>query len=225
MKRLLPCAFIGLYLSYLSFGIVAHTFQTWLGWHPAMYYVVWDMFCGWSAWASRTHLVAEGESGTFYRLDSPPWGEFHPYGRLSRANYDPWNRFSGVFAQSVLRHTRHEPIRRVLVIEESWSKKYNLGEQAWSRRFDEAQQRYAYFNVRHVYDDEGTLLSTRPSWCDQQATLAMTDNPRLRLEAQQNRPFLALHSAVASPRPQLPSPTPVECPPVDGPAAPRGDGW
>jgi hypothetical protein len=223
MKRLLPSVFIGLYLCYLSFGIVAHTFQTWLGWHPAMYYVVWDMFCGWSAWATRTHLVAEGESGTFYRLDSPPWGEFHPYGNLSRANYDPWNRFSGNFAGSVLRHTRHEPIRRVLVIEESWSKKYNQREHHWSRRFDEPLERYSYFNVRQIYDGEGMLLSAKPSWMDQLNTQVMTDNPRLRHEAQQNRPFFALGLPDRSPHSTMPSPTAFESRPFNVPSAPLGN--
>jgi hypothetical protein len=101
-----------------------------------MYYFVWDMFCGWSAYDSRMHIVAEGESQTFYRLTPAPWGEFQPFGSLGREHYDSFNGHGVNIGMNVLKHTQHEPMVRLFVIEESWAKKYNLPDAVWKTRYD-----------------------------------------------------------------------------------------
>ena len=54
------------YLSSLGYGIVCHTLNFNTASHPAMYFVVWDMFCGWSAYANRVHIIGEGEDNKYY---------------------------------------------------------------------------------------------------------------------------------------------------------------
>ena len=66
MKRLATVLFILAYIGSLGWGIVAHAVKYKASSHPAMYFVVWDMFCGWSAYANRTQIIAEGESGRYY---------------------------------------------------------------------------------------------------------------------------------------------------------------
>ena len=113
LKRWLAGAFIVAYLSALGLGVVSHALAFQQNAHPMMYFVVWDMFCGWSAYASRTHVIAEGESGKFYRLTPTPWGEYHPYSDLGRQHYDPFSSHCQRIGTNVLRHTRHEPISRM----------------------------------------------------------------------------------------------------------------
>ena len=50
LKSVLVIAFIGAYLSALSFGTVAHALKVGLCGNTLSFYVVWDMFCGWTAW-------------------------------------------------------------------------------------------------------------------------------------------------------------------------------
>ena len=66
-----------------------------------MYFVVWDMFCGWSAHSSELHLIAEGESGDFYRLTPAPWGDFVPFATAPRQDYDAHNMFTGKIAANI----------------------------------------------------------------------------------------------------------------------------
>ncbi|MBM4075207.1 MAG: hypothetical protein FJ267_06145, partial [Planctomycetes bacterium] len=87
MRRWFAKITIGLYLSVLSVGIISHAMNFGTFSHPAMYYIVWDMFCGWTAHEIRYHVIAEGESGTYYDVSQGPWGTFMPYGDLPRSQY------------------------------------------------------------------------------------------------------------------------------------------
>ena len=62
LKRGLSYLTITSYVGILLFGIFCHTFSFRTGSHPGMYYIVWDMFCGWSAYSIRTHIIGEGIS-------------------------------------------------------------------------------------------------------------------------------------------------------------------
>ena len=64
MKRYLTHAMIVAYLGALAFGLFAHTFKFKNYAHPGMYFIVWDMFCGWSGYDVRNHMIAEGEGPT-----------------------------------------------------------------------------------------------------------------------------------------------------------------
>lgn len=191
MRRRLSWMFVATYLGALAWGIVAHTVSYRSASHAGMYYVVWDMFCGWAAYTTRMEVVGEGESGKFYRLAPGPWGEFHPYGSLDRRHYDTTGRTCGRLALNTLRHTRHEPIVRIYTIEESWAKKFNLPDAVWACRFDGPKDVRKYHQIRSVHDPDGNVRQILPNWLDHQAYLAVAENPRLSREYHKGRPFWA----------------------------------
>lgn len=193
MQKLRPIAasvFIGLYLSSLCYGIAAHTLNTGTGAHPAMYFVVWDMFCGWSAWSSRNQILAEGESGAYYDVGTTPWCDYRPYGSLERRHYDPTQAFTIQLAQNVLKHTDHEPITRIFVVEEAWPKRYNLSPEAWQKRLTIPQDRHVYTHTRHVVTNSGVRLKSQPSFVTHQQGVQLAKNPVVRRDAQKRIPFL-----------------------------------
>jgi len=174
MKRLLASVVIAAYLGSLGYGIVCHTLNFNTASHPAMYFVVWDMFCGWSAYANRLHIIGEGESGRYYRLAPGPWDDFHPYGNLSRHEYDAFLSHAGRLSVNCLKQTRHEPMRRVFVVEESWAKKYNLPDDIWSQFFDEPKQRHSYFRIRRVMAPCGRITGVQSAWIAKQQLLVVS---------------------------------------------------
>ena len=181
--------FIGGYLSVLGGGLFCHTF----GWnaasHPAMYFIVWDMFCGWSGYEARYHVLAEGVSGDFYQVLPGPWGEYVPYGNLGRRHYDVDGVNSTRMAMNVLRHTDHEPIARVFIVEETWAKKYNMPDEQWAMRWDQPKDPYHYFTPRHVMTADGQLLQTFGCFYAQNNHRAIYANPRLEKEMSRAQPF------------------------------------
>ncbi|MBI3866126.1 MAG: hypothetical protein HY290_29965 [Planctomycetia bacterium] len=189
MKRILSVAFIVCYVSALTYGNVCHLLRHGTVSHTMMYMIVWDMFCGWSAYDSRVHLIAEGESETYYDLSHPPWGELHAFGYISRENYDPFNSHTGTIGLNVLKHTRHEPITRILVIEESWPKKLNLPDAIWNLRYDNPKDRHSYFRVRTILLPDGTITKQQDSFLSCQARKLSTANPRLAQDAFSGRPL------------------------------------
>ena len=191
MKRWLASLFIALYLSYLSWGAVCHTFKFGTGVHPAMYFVVWDMFCGWTCYELRHHVIAEGISGTYYEVDPAPWGEIHPFGHLGRRHYDVTGGYCGRFALNTLRHTQHEPIARILVIEENWAKKHNLPNSLWNGRFAEPREVTKYYNLKWVFAADGTVLQQRPAWLTTQYAKTLLDNPRVAADSARGQPIYA----------------------------------
>ena len=192
MKRWFSKLVIAGYLSTLGFGLFAHTLSYKQTSHPMMYYIVWDMFCGWSAYDTRLHVVSEGESGKFYELTPAPWGELRPYGSVGRRHYDMFLQFGYDFAQNTLKHTRHEPMTRIFVVEEAWAKKFNMPEAVWNRRYDEPKVVSTYYHVRQVLTADGALLRSYPAWLALQSDLAVSRNPRLQADMKRNQPFYAL---------------------------------
>src|SRR5436305_14496207 len=118
MKRWLSHLTIGAYLTALSLGIVCHTLNFGNAAHPFMYYFVWDMFCGWSSHEIRYHVVGVGDSGTVYELAPGPWVRFMPYGDLDRMHYDVLGNSHHKMALNALKRTDHEPIHRIVMLEE-----------------------------------------------------------------------------------------------------------
>jgi hypothetical protein len=182
LKSVLVIAFIGAYLSALSFGTVAHALKVGLCGNTLSFYVVWDMFCGWTAWDARTHLIAEGASGQYYDVRAP-WGEFHPFGHLARIHHDNTNDLLPRHIQNVLRHTAHEPIDRVYTIEEVWPKQYNLPPGLYDEHFGRPNDKLSYYHLRAVFRDDGTPMSIYPDWHAKQKLQAVYDNPRLRRQS------------------------------------------
>ena len=178
MKRWRSGLFILCYLSLLLYGTICSTLQYDAHRHVGMYFIVWDMFCGWDAFEFRRHHIAEGESGTYYDV-TPPWTEFQPYGHTPRHDYDSWGIFSEHVIANTLRHTQHEPITRVFVVEEVWQKKYNLPDVLWKRRFDEPKQPRSYYHIRRVVDSQGQLLQDNLTWTQRMTNLALSQNSGL----------------------------------------------
>ncbi len=194
MPRAFATLTIIAYLGALSWGVISHTLTLGNASHPVMYYLVWDMFCGWSGYETRQHLIAEGVSGSYYQLSPAPWGEFQPYGPAIRPDYDSFAVHSLAIAQNVLARTEHEPIRRIYVVEENWSKRYNRPNFVWKREFEEPKDLYSYYHTRVVYDGEGMLLERKYNWSTAIFERELSSDPRLAKIRQQNRPFF-----VASP--------------------------
>lgn len=189
MKRWAAVAFISSYLAVLVYGLGCHALGFATGAHPLMYYVVWDMFCGWSSYAQQTHLIAEGESQKYYRLNPAPWGEQAPWNTYGRSNYDAWNNHTGRIATNVLRNTRHEPITRIYVIEENWPKKYDMPDKYWRNRFgDEPKTPVRYCRVRAEMLPCGEIVAVQNSWLTYQSMKQVTDDPRLHAIAARSQP-------------------------------------
>ena len=179
MKRWFSHLVIGAYLTAMSVGIVSHTLKFGSTSHPFMYYFVWDMFCGWSAHEIRYHVIGEGDSGTYYELAPGPWTRFMPYGDLDRLHYDVLGNSHRKMALNALKRTDHEPIHRIVIIEEVWPKKYNLSDRIWGMRFDEPKDPMSYFWQRSEMTDEGRVISVVPDYLAYLTTKSIADNPRL----------------------------------------------
>lgn len=184
MKLIFAGLFIASYVGVLSWGIVAHALKIGLNGNTLTYFVVWDMFCGWTAWDQRTHLIAEGASGQFYDVKEP-WGEFQPFGHVARIHYDQTNHLLPNHIESILSHTTHEPIDRVYVVQEVWPKQYNLPPRLYEHYFAKPNDKLSYFHLRAVCTDSGGLMQSHPDWHTQQALNSVYDNPRLQQQAQQ----------------------------------------
>lgn len=186
LKRWCRHLFIAGYLSVLLYGVVAHTIGFNAHTHLGMYFIVWDMYCGWDSFEVRRHLIGEGESGEYYDL-SPPWKELFPHWSEARHHYDYLSLHSGRVATNTLRHVKVEPIERIFLVEEAWSKKYNLSEETWTKRFDEPHQRRSYFYIRGIFDPDGRCVRRHFDWKAHLAYQATMNNPRLRNDVARGR--------------------------------------
>ena len=95
MRRVMACGIIGTYLLMLVFGLFSHALGYKSTDHVGMYFLVWDMYCGWCGYEVRHHIVAQGESGQYYELSPPPWGDFVAFGAAGRHDYDCSASFTG----------------------------------------------------------------------------------------------------------------------------------
>lgn len=179
MKRWFSKLTIGVYLSALAIGIACHTLNFCAGAHPVMYYFVWDMFCGWSSHEIRYHVIGEGESGTCYELAPGPWTRFMPYGDLDRMHYDVLGNSHRKMALNALMRTDHEPMRRVVMLEEVWPKKYNLSDRIWAMRFDEPKEPMSYFWQTAEMTEDGRVISAVSNYLNYLHYKCVADNPRL----------------------------------------------
>jgi hypothetical protein len=196
MKRWMSNATIAAYLGALAFGLLCHAVTYNTHGHPLMYFVVWDMYCGWSAFESRHHVLAETYDGRHYEVLPAPWGEFHPYQGPGRQHYDAQVRFLPRMAEVVLQHTEHDDIRRVIVVEEAWSKKYNLPDELWPLRHAEQKDKHSYFHVRAVVSQDSDALVRSGEWATVLANQGLMNNPRLMSDVKRGHTFFALDSSL-----------------------------
>jgi hypothetical protein len=189
MRRYLVGTFIATYLSALGFGLACQTMKTGTTMHPGMYFIVWDMYCGWAAYNHNFRAVAEGVSGTFYDLNPPPWGTFRPFNTLDR-----FQSLMPISAQAKMtahfaKHTKHEPIARMFVIEESWAKQFDLPEYIWKGRNAIARTPHRYTKVFLELAGDGSMMANYPLWLEAQSQRMVADNPRLQQEIRNSKPL------------------------------------
>ncbi len=193
MKRWVSHSFIAIYLSVLVYGLACHALYFRINQHPAMYFVVWDMFCGWTAYETRLHVVGEGVSGRYYELAPGPWGEMQPFGDLDRRHHDHTRQHAHRIGLNTLRHTDHEPMARLLVIDEAWPRKYNLPDHLWRQRYPEPKDPVSYYQVEQIRTPTGQIVQQSPAWLVRLASDCVMDNPRLRADVTRGRPYYAVN--------------------------------
>jgi hypothetical protein len=190
VKRWLSHICITTYLLALLFGFVSHAFDIKTGCHPVMYFLVWDMFCGWAGFEGRTQVIGEGESGKFYELAPAPWGEFHPYGDMARQHYDPECKQGERIGHMALNHTKHEPMVRIFVVEEEYPKKFNLPDAQYEAYYGKPKDFHKYCHTRFVLTPTGEVLNMQPTFFVYQYQWGLRDNPRLMSDARRSQPFI-----------------------------------
>lgn len=189
MRRWCIGLFIATYLTALSGGVICHALSVGTGCHPAMYFLVWDMYCGWGAYDSNYRAIAEGVSGTFYDLEPAPWGTFKPYNTRDRYQYSTSIGWMAHAASHVLDLTDHEPIARVFVVEENWAKQFNLPDYVWKARYNIPKHPYRYTKVRIEMDGTGAIVNSYSNWVEMQGQMMIADNPRLQQNVRNTRSF------------------------------------
>ncbi len=197
MRRLMACVFIGSYLSLLGFGLISHVLGYKQSDHVGMYFIIWDMYCGWCGHEVRHHIIAEGESGEYYEVTPAPWGEFTPFGSIDRHHYDGYAAFTGTLATHILAHTDHEPITEITLVEEAWSKKYNMPDEMYLSQNEVPKQKRTYFRSRSVLSPTGEFRHRTIDWTGWLAHQALSDNPRLTQNLK-GQPFM-LSESLATP--------------------------
>ena len=196
MKRLLAVGTIFAYLGVLVAGLGSHALNYKTNAHPTMYFIVWDMFCGWSAYEDRTHIIGQGESGRYYDLAPAPWGDYRPFGDIERHHYDSFATHAGNLAMNTLRYSKHEPIQQIFVLQEASAKKFKLPHKLRAERYPEPKKPHSYFHVRKILGPNGTTQTANLAWSDHQAKLCLSDNPRLAADSNRGKPFFEMQSQV-----------------------------
>lgn len=189
MRRWIVGTFIVAYLSALSFGLGCQTLRMGTTMHPAMYFIVWDMYCGWAAYNHSYRAVAEGVSGTYYDLNPAPWGAFRPFDTLDRFQSIMPTYSQAKMAALVAAHTRHEPIARMFVIEEAWAKQFDLPDYIWKAHNAIPRTPHRYTKLFIEMAGDGSVTQYHTSWLEAQNQMMIADNPRLQHEIRDSKPF------------------------------------
>lgn len=182
MRRGIISLFIVGYLGALLAGLGSHLLQYGRFSHPAMYFVVWDMFESWGPFEPRTHIMGQGISGEYYELSPGPWGGLHPHGSIDRQHFDSAGLYTMSLANCTLRHTEHEPMARIFLVEECWSRRFNLSDELQTRLVGRADEPTSYFHLKQMWDADGTMLAANASWFTQLQHHDVMLNPRLHRE-------------------------------------------
>ncbi len=189
MRRWVTNLIIAGYVGTLCYGLVVHVLDVNKYSSLGNYFVVWDMYGGWNTFARQSLLIAEGESGQHYDV-TPPWKEFYPFGSAERHDYDTWGLYSGPVAANTLKQTQHEPIVRVMLVEQLSSKKYNLPDHLWKQRFDEPKDPRTYYYLRSIFDADGSVTTRHFDWESNLSHYTVIDNPALRNTVARSRPYV-----------------------------------
>lgn len=189
MRRWIVGSFIVAYLSALGFGLGCQTLRMGTTMHPAMYFIVWDMYCGWAAYNHGYRAIAEGVSGTYYDLNPPPWGAFRPFDTLDRFQSIMPTNSQAKMAAHFAAHSKHEPLSRLFVIEESWAKQFDLPEYIWKAHNAIPRTPHRYAKLAIELAGDGSVTQFHTPWLETQMQMMIADNPRLQHEVRNSKPF------------------------------------
>ena len=179
------------YVGALGLGLALHGLNmTGKSSLPA-YFVVWDMFCHWNGYESRVRYVGEGVSGQRYELQADALGPYL-HGPIARDHYDFFHQHGATLARSVADRTAHEPLTRVFLIEEHWSKQTNLSPTLYEQTHGQPWHRTVHRQVREVISIETDRVESRESWLAAQTRRAVMSNPVLKAEQNRGRPVYAV---------------------------------
>ena len=187
-RRWASAVFVLTYMLALFAGIAGHALKIGFAGTTLGYFFVWDMFCGWQAYDSRTRVIGEDAHGNYYAIEEP-WGAHTPCGNVARINHDVNNNLLPRHIHNVLNHSSHPPIDRVYVVQEIWPKQFNVPDHLWGCCFNEPRDEMRYYNLRAICNDRGVSLEVYPDWFDEQSTQAIANNPRLQQAAQLSTPY------------------------------------
>ena len=190
MKRWLTDLATGAYLAALLTGLASVLVRVEFGPRLLMYFLTFNMFCGWSGYEARMEIVGEGASGAFYELEPGPWGEFHPYGPMGRRHYDQEFEYGKYFVKNCLKHTVHEPIIRVYVVEVEYPKRLNLPDDQYLAYYNKPKVDQKYYHTRFILEPDGEIIAQQPVWLRYQDEICLEDNPRLLADSQRQKPFI-----------------------------------
>lgn len=190
MRRLATNAGIAGYLLALFAGLAMHGLNT-AGKHslPA-YFVVWDMFCQWNGYEARVRYIAEGQSGQRYDLNADALGP-HLHGRVARDHYDFGGQHYASLARMAAERTAHEPLTRIAVVEENWSKQFNMSPTLYEQTHGRPLRPTVHRSVRLLVSPTGEPIEAREPWLAAQNREATMANPVLKAESRRGRPLYA----------------------------------
>jgi hypothetical protein len=163
------------------------------------------MFCGWASYESRLQVIGEGASGKYYELSPGPWGDFNPYGSLGRRHYDSFAAHGTRLGLNALKHTTHEPITKIYVVEENHSKKFNLPDEMYENVYGEPKEMKKYYHVRVGMTPEGQVFARQDCWLGCQSGLCLGNNPRLQADIRRTKPYYMLGTSSRPRSPSVPS--------------------
>ena len=119
--------------------------------------------------------------------------KFMPYGDLHRMHYDVLGNVQHRMALNALKHTDHEPIHRIVMVEELWPKQYNFSDAAWAMRYDEPKDPKSYYWQLAEMTDEGRVTSAVDEYLVYLQRKSVSDNPRLYTDLHRGREHYVLN--------------------------------
>ncbi|MEZ6123238.1 MAG: hypothetical protein R3C49_08705 [Planctomycetaceae bacterium] len=111
-------------------------------------------------------------------------GRVHPFGHVARIHYDNTNLLLPRHIDSVLKHTDHEQVDRVFVIEEVWPKQYNLPPSLYAHYFGRKRSP-ELLHVRAICTDNGSVITCFPTGILSSVWIPLPIIRGLRRQAQQ----------------------------------------
>ena len=93
-------------------------------------------------------------------------------------------------------------MRRVVMLEEVWPKKYNLSDRIWDIRFDEPKEPMSYFWQTAEMTEDGQVTSAVPNYLNYLHYKCVANNPRLLNDVQMGKEHWIVNRSYSTYSPQ-----------------------